>query len=293
MKYKEFENRQNIYKLYKLVTLDIPRLNNNMTQEEIDLINEKAFEKNRKFLKNGYDINYKGITSTTNKFLTCTSDGTTALMEASANGTGISTYKDPENIEMIRFLLKHRADPNIVSTGGYTALYLAIKENHYYTSKLLLLNGAIPNIGSTKTNAYPLFSAIHKETNKYVKLLLKHGADINIKDIQGKTVLYSLPFANYKQPEKIKMFEYLLQEGVDINSQNNNGNTILDLLIDKIKDSPEYQERYIPYLKLLVEYGADINNIKPIDARVKITENIMSHPLTSYVSYALMACTIS
>jgi hypothetical protein len=65
------------------------------------------------------------------------------------------------------------------------------------------------------------------QTFKYTKLLIKMGADVNLQDIEGRTVLHFavLPLPNYK------LVKYLLSVGANPLIKNDNGKTPYDLAI--------------------------------------------------------------
>ncbi len=81
-------------------------------------------------------------------------------------------------------LLQHGADPNIPNIQGKTPLHLA----HLFEIKLLLQYGAKPNIQDYKGNT-PLMRATMNLSARSVEALLRGGADISIKNNDGKTVL--------------------------------------------------------------------------------------------------------
>ena len=67
---------------------------------------------------------------------------------------------------------------NPISKLGYTALHMAVKEDNEEHCKVLLENGADPNVFGVKSDYFktPLHRA---RTQKVVQLLLKYGADPN------------------------------------------------------------------------------------------------------------------
>ena len=71
----------------------------------------------------------------------------------------------------VRLLLKSKADVNQLS-GNTTALQLACKNGHFLIAKLLLSNGAYPNLGTPT----PLAHAINNGDFKIAELLLENGA---------------------------------------------------------------------------------------------------------------------
>lgn len=108
-------------------------------------------------------------------------DGRTALINAAIEN----------KLEIIRWLLYNGADPNHQDRMGYTALHFAGQEKHVDVAKLLLEKGANPNISDNHGNT-PLWTAIFNSKQPtseqgVVKVLLRHGADCDYLNKNGKT----------------------------------------------------------------------------------------------------------
>ena len=54
-------------------------------------------------------------------------------------------------------------------------LYIVIESNNYYLTKLLLENGANPNIITEEDNNNPFYIAIMENNNEIIQLLLDNG----------------------------------------------------------------------------------------------------------------------
>ncbi len=70
-----------------------------------------------------------------------------------------------------------------------TPLYNAASSGHVEIVRLLLENGANPNITSYDWEGTPLATAARSGNKLIVELLLKHGADTTIQDSKGETAL--------------------------------------------------------------------------------------------------------
>lgn len=137
-----------------------------------------------KLLNEGADINEKG-----NGYY----GYGTALMEAAEKG----------NIEIVRLLLDRRADVNEKNYWGTTALMYAIGwPNFYWVRK------------STKITRNKEMLKTKKELVNVVKVLLKAGADVNVKTKDGRTALTSA--AVYGQTDVVKV---LLEAGVEVSAK--------------------------------------------------------------------------
>jgi uncharacterized protein len=118
---------------------------------------------------------------------------------------------------------------NSFSPDGFTALGLASFFGQLPIVKLLLEKKANPNVPSN--NPYkvtPLHSACAISQYEIIELLIRHGADVNAKQMQGVTPLHSA--AHNGQTKIIKL---LIENGADVNSKMENGQTPLVMANEK------------------------------------------------------------
>jgi len=153
-----------------------------------------AFELIKALLAKGADPNALVNTTPPRGFMQGTAswvnfDGQTAFIRAALNG----------DVTLMRLLFEHGADPNIKTSEGSTALmaaagvnwvvsqtYSRSNEEYLEAAKLCLEKGADVNAVNKQG-----FRAIHGATNKgfndMVKLLVSAGAELDVKDSQGRT----------------------------------------------------------------------------------------------------------
>lgn len=149
----------------------------------------------------------------------CNDTDRDSIIELLSNGMDLnmSIYKDcyplrhillnvVVNPEMVEFLLKHGADPNLTSSGSQRSnLSTAILRRSFQSAKLLLKYGADINVVSKDTNYTPLYTAVLLREKDIMRECLKYGADKNIKSFEGMTAKNLATFLN--DPEMCEMFE--------------------------------------------------------------------------------------
>jgi ankyrin repeat protein len=100
--------------------------------------------------------------------------------------------------------------------------------------------------GSEPAGASALHLAVAVEQNEIIELLLKNGADINVKarDQYGGTPLHWAAFLGYRQ-----MAEMLVEAGADINAPDKDGNTPLDGVLSNPDLDPRTRTETVEYLR--------------------------------------------
>ncbi len=165
---------------------------------------------------------------------------TKKLFIAAANG----------DIEKVREALQEQADVNAAKKNGHTPLFYAILYNEPEVARILLENGALPNVRSRGTcwevkGSTPLQHAVNRrEPNRaLVELLLAHGADVLAQDDAGDNALtYAI-----RSFTPLEIQRLLLVAGAEPNQQNRYGETPL------LFSSREGQSETV---RLLLEFGA-------------------------------------
>ena len=165
------------------------------------------------------------------------SDGNTALLYACTNGRE----------KVVKTLLDHGAKVGYINKlKCETALTVAVKEQAPVVLTENLLNeGAYVN-HVDKNGHTALITASKKSAERVVELLLKHGADVNCECKQsGETALTEAVTRHCN-----KIAKDLLKNGASVNHVTSTGKTALMSVC---------QDRNKEMLKLLLEYGADVN----------------------------------
>jgi uncharacterized protein len=173
-----------------------------------------------------------------------------------------------------RILLEHGADPNSTTQSHRTPLNYACHARSLAAIKELLAHGADPN-GSTRGYETPLIAACLCDDSKLVKALLDaeadpnlksasgafplimtsdidcikelliRGANVNVQDREGKTVLWGPIHAG-----NLGLLQFYIRAGANVNIRDNNGYTPLMLLTN---------EPRIEIAEMLIAARADVN----------------------------------
>jgi ankyrin repeat protein len=157
----------------------------------------------------------------------------------------------------MRLMLAHKEklDLNAGDFAGLcegTALGRAVMNGHYDIAELLLKSGADPNgpCGHDNTISVSLAMALYHNDQRMVALLRKYGADINAKDINGRT--------EFMRCDSGEDLEKLIQGGADIHATDSSGYSKFFKLPSIHQVGVDEIEKIV---KILKKAGLDINEV--------------------------------
>ena len=188
-------------------------------------------------------------------------------------------------IDILKLVSNAGADPTLTNRYGGTALIPASEHGHVDIVKYLLEKTSIDvnhvnNLGWTALMEAVILGDGREKQQETVKLLLDHGADMSLADLEGMTSLQHAEEKGFKEITNIlandsfkklseadkaqikkKFFQAaaqgnvaqvteILNKGIDINVADEQGRTAA--MIATYKNYPNV-------VKVLVEHGADIN----------------------------------
>ncbi|KAI9734514.1 MAG: palmitoyltransferase akr1 [Cirrosporium novae-zelandiae] len=113
-------------------------------------------------------------------------------------------------------------DANYKDQEGITALHWAAINNHYATCQYLIESGADVNAKGGEAVATPAMWAVQRCHYYIVNLLLQHGADTTLTDIQGYNLLHLATFDG-----NIFLMVLLLHQDMPVDLQDPQGHTCL------------------------------------------------------------------
>lgn len=144
-------------------------------------------------------------------------------------------------IEAVKVLLEHGANPNNSDITNMTPLHYAAQAQDPMCLQVLLENCAMITQQSRGWNALHYICSFHDDTT-YIKLLLDYGADVNMRTYVGKTALSLAVIHNH-----VKSAAFLISKGADLDVLDNEGQSPLALSI---------KFGHFESLKLLLRSGA-------------------------------------
>ena len=192
------------------------------------------------------------------------------------------------------------------SDHGFTLLHWAVFNDRYNSAKVLAELGANPNIQSTNVSSAFVAAAKKFETPDYLKLLIKHGGDVNAV-LHGQNIYTTPLFAaantrlenvqllvnaganvSYVSPDsfnaiieatllnKIDIIRYLI---IDCHADFKNPPGITNIIfrffghMEFLQDSPEYKVE-LDVLQYMKENGADYWEYRTHQEKEKEEESI-------------------
>ncbi|KAL8759130.1 MAG: hypothetical protein Q9184_003711 [Pyrenodesmia sp. 2 TL-2023] len=146
---------------------------------------------------------------------TCDATGRSPLSWAAQRG----------ELEAVKVLLAHGANPNNIDTTNMTPLHYTAQAQNPVCLQVLLENGATITQQARGWNALHYICSFHDDTT-YVKLLLDRGVDVNMRTYVGKTALSLAVIRNH-----VKSAAFLVGKGADLDVLDNEGQSPLALSI--------------------------------------------------------------
>jgi ankyrin repeat protein len=139
-----------------------------------------------------------------------------------ANGLDLNTKDNSQQtvlFEIMKTLMALKQSDEIIKQK---------REDLYKLADILVDKGLDIDV-SDKHGKSALFYAVHNKDIDSINFLVKNGAKINRTDSKGETALFEAALLGYGYKSII---DTLLDNGADINIRNNNGKTIIEVLVD-------------------------------------------------------------
>jgi len=133
-------------------------------------------------------------------------------------------------LQHLQMMIDHKKDIiEELSAHGFTALGIAVHFNKEDIVRYLLIHKADPNVSSQNGyQVYPLHAALSNNDSTISKMLIEAGAEVNIRQHGGLTPLH---FA--AQHGNIDLIIILLEQGADIRALSDTSETPADFAAKK------------------------------------------------------------
>ncbi len=159
-----------------------------------------------------------------------------------------------DNNPKVEEIIKTGFDLNKITVYDVTPLGFASYHGKCPAIELLVASGADINHeidGRGKTALIIAVDSRHIKSNEHILLLIKLGADLNKKDKDGYTALM-----HAWQQGNLLAFQTLIDAGADIRVKNNQGRTILESVKCYVKNLGDKDHSNAVYIDLLLEKAA-------------------------------------
>ena len=171
----------------------------------------------------------------------------TALHSVSASNAG--------HIEVLHSLLKYGADVDARGTSGMSALQLASVNGNSRVVDCLLDHGADPNFQDDDLwRLTPVSLAAKFGYVEIVRLFLEYGANANLRDINGLTLLHHACSASGNS-----LVRLLLEHGATPNARDKKGRTPLHLVSSLLWHTDDVISSRLEIARTLFAHGADVD----------------------------------
>ena len=138
-------------------------------------------------------------------------------------------------------------------------LLAAVGEGHVEVAELLLKHGADLDVRDATGMTMLLIAIesfeVHDILSDIVEFLLTHGADVNAQDDTSTGSLHLAEDCILRRP----VVTILLKHEVDVNSQDEDGKTPLHRLLEAETFEEEHEDNALDHMRLLLEHGAEVN----------------------------------
>lgn len=167
----------------------------------------------------------------------------------------ISAAARHSNPDIIKLLINYNPNPNVKDNYGVDVVNLVVKSSYFKVATKIGIIKGLHGIGANldQKDSYgeaSIFAAIKQQQYDVVSCLLSLGANPNMSDVYGNSILLKLITSDVGLSKHKELINLSIQSGANPNAKDSYGEPSLAVAI-KRKD--------IHSVRKLLEYGADAN----------------------------------
>uniref|UniRef100_A0A8C5YRQ1 Fibronectin type 3 and ankyrin repeat domains 1 protein n=1 Tax=Marmota marmota marmota TaxID=9994 RepID=A0A8C5YRQ1_MARMA len=134
------------------------------------------------------------------------------------------------HLDVVKYLRRHGASWEARDLGGCTALHWAADGGHCTVIDWMIKDGCEVDVVDTGSGWTPLMRvSVVSGSQKVASLLIEAGADVNVRDKDGKTPLMAAVFQVAVLNNHEQLVELLLDKGADASVKNEFGKGVLEM----------------------------------------------------------------
>ena len=161
---------------------------------------------------------------------------------------------DRSFLSIVELLLNEGAEVNVLDNQGFAPLFQAVHRNSLQIAKLLIAHGADVNLTERNTQQTPLFTAVSQNNLAMIELLV-NKAEVNVRDRNEYTPIFGI--VNQYHNNSLEIAKLLIANGSKVDLENHQNQTLLSLLVDNTNNSRN--TNYLSIVELLIANGANVN----------------------------------
>ena len=176
-----------------------------------------------------------------------------ALGAPYSGGANMDKFK-ADKLSMVEMLIEYGVDPNVIpseredgQSSGHKCVSGYVDEEHdCKLLRLFIRHGLKMDITDRKGQTL-LHYATKKGQKEIVRFLISEGADVNAKDMMGKTPLF-MPL-DYHQDSPMELIKIFLENSADFSLATNQGVTFMEKLFGMYEQYQAYEKELCFVLK--------------------------------------------
>ena len=178
--------------------------------------------------------------------------------------TSLMRAANANNLSTVKLLIRHKANVNLLSGLGGSAITTAMRSGNVEVLDYLLSNGGKVNTKyGTDTFSTPITKAAAYYSLASVKILIKHGADVNAVDYENHTPIWHAinrlsiisnccsKFARKIMEDELTIIKTLVKSGAKLTGKKYIA--LLDKKFEKALTKPELVKDYRPHYARIKE----------------------------------------